>query len=72
MKNGHKNGKSRVKFKVLSRAELLAANERVTKRLAEMTPAEGFQTLVRAGIYTRDGKLKARYGGPPTRHPVSR
>ncbi len=49
--------------KVHSRRELVAAHERALKRTREMTAREGFESLVRAGIYTRDGKLTPRYGG---------
>jgi hypothetical protein len=30
-----------------------------------MTPEEGFESLVAAGIYTRSGKLRPEYGGEP-------
>jgi hypothetical protein len=48
---------------VLSRSELLAAHERALKKVQKRTAKEGFESLVRAGIYTRDGKLTPRYGG---------
>ena len=31
--------------------------------LDKMTPEERFQTLVRSGIYTQDGRLRKEYGG---------
>ncbi len=63
MKTPSKNVKPRANGKVHSRSELLAAHERALKRTREMTPHEGFKSLVRAGIYTPDGKLTPRYGG---------
>jgi len=63
MKTSSKSVKTRVNGKVHSRSELVAAHERALKRTREMTAREGFESLVRAGIYTRDGKLTARYGG---------
>jgi hypothetical protein len=63
MKTASKNGKSRVNGTRLTRAELLAAHDRALKRLSKMTPQEGFATLVKAGIYTPEGKLTPRYGG---------
>lgn len=63
MKTATKNGKSRVNGRVFTRQELLAAHERALKRLDRMTAEEGFATLVKAGIYTPDGKLSPRYGG---------
>jgi hypothetical protein len=63
MKTPTKNGKSSANGKLYSRTGLLAAHERALKRLGRMTADEGFATLVKAGIYTRGGKLKPRYGG---------
>lgn len=53
----------RTNGKVHSRRELLAAQERALKCTRKMTASEGFESLVRAGIYTRAGKLTPRYGG---------
>ena len=63
MKTATKNGKSRANGTRYTRQELLAAHERALKRLDRMTPQEGFETLVKAGIFTPDGKLSPRYGG---------
>ncbi len=63
MKTASKNGKTRANGRIPTRSELLAAHERALKRLDTLTPEEGFQTLVKAGIYTVDGKLTPRYGG---------
>ena len=63
MKNGTKNRKSYVNGEIPTRAELLAAHRRALKRLGEMTPEQGFDLLVKTGIYTRNGKLTRRYGG---------
>ena len=63
MNTASKNVKARTNGKVHSRSELLAAHERALKRTRKMTAREGFESLVRAGIYTRDGKLTPRYGG---------
>jgi hypothetical protein len=46
-----------------SHNELVAAHERALKRFKLMTARERFQSLVKAGIYTSDGKLTPRYGG---------
>lgn len=37
------------------------AHARLMARLEKMTPAEFFQTLVDAGIYTPDGELTEHY-----------
>jgi hypothetical protein len=63
MKTATKNGKARVNGRLPTRKELLAAHERALKRLDRMTPQEGFETLVKAGIFTPDGRLSPRYGG---------
>ena len=63
MKTATKNGKSHVNGTLFTRKELLAAHERALKRVGRMNAQEGFETLVKAGIYTPDGKLKPRYGG---------
>ena len=63
MKSAIKNGKSRANGTVFSRKELLAAHERALTRVGRMTAQEGFASLVKAGIYTPDGKLTPRYGG---------
>jgi hypothetical protein len=63
MKTVSKSTKTRTNGKVHSRSELLAAHERALKKTREMTAREGFESLVRAGIYARDGKLTPRYGG---------
>jgi hypothetical protein len=48
---------------VLSRKELLALHDRVLDRIRNMTPEEGFQSLIASGIYTPEGKLAKEYGG---------
>jgi len=58
-----KNGKVRANGKVHSQRELLAAHERALKGFKKLNAQDRFETLVRAGIYTRAGKLTARYGG---------
>ena len=63
MKTQSKNGKSRRNGTVPTRRELLAAQGRALNKLRRLSGREGFQTLVRAGIYTSDGKLTPRYGG---------
>jgi hypothetical protein len=42
-------------------------HKRIMARLAKMTPQEVFQTAVRAGIYTSDGKLTEHYADAPDR-----
>jgi hypothetical protein len=63
MKTASKNGKARANGTLFTRKELLAAHERALKRVGKMSDQEGFASLVRAGIYTPDGKLTPRYGG---------
>jgi hypothetical protein len=63
MKTVTKSVKSKTNGAVPTRSELLAAHERALKRVKGMTARERFQSLVRAGIYTQDGKLTPRYGG---------
>ena len=63
MKTTSKKLKNRTNGKVHSRSELLAAHERALKRTRKLTAREGFESLVRAGIYSPDGKLTPRYGG---------
>ena len=38
-----------------------AAHDRLLKRLREMTPEEGRQTLINAGIITKKGNLAKKY-----------
>jgi hypothetical protein len=63
MKTVTKNGKSRANGASFTRMALLAAHERALKRVSRMDAQEGFASLVKAGIYTVDGKLARRYGG---------
>ena len=63
MKSATKNGKPRSNGVALTRRELLAAHQRALKRAGKMTAAEGFASLVKAGIVTPAGKLSPRYGG---------
>ena len=63
LKTATKKAKSRATGVVPSRRDLLAAHERALQRVGKMTVREGFDSLVRAGIYTRAGKLTPRYGG---------
>ena len=63
MKNGAKNRKPRCNGAELTRQELLAAHEDSIRLTDKMSAREVFGTMVRAGIYTRDGKLTPRYGG---------
>src|SRR5438552_4062483 len=48
---------------ILSAKELLELHERVLKRVREMTPNEGLQSLIASGIYTPEGILAKDYGG---------
>ena len=43
--------------------ELQALYRRVVKKIASMSPKQRLATMVRAGIYTKSGKLTKRYGG---------
>ena len=62
MKANAKNGRRR-NGKVPTRLELIAAQERALEKTRKLRGREAFETLVRAGIYTSDGKLTPRYGG---------
>ena len=46
-----------------SRKEMLAAFDRALRKLDRMSKEQFFETLVRAGIYTKGGKLTKPYGG---------
>ncbi len=46
-----------------TRKELKALYDRVVKKVAAMSPDQRLATLIRAGIYTKDGKLTKQYGG---------
>jgi hypothetical protein len=63
MKTVSRSSKARTNGMPHSRIELLAAHERALKRFKGMTAHDRFESLVRAGIYTSDGKLTPRYGG---------
>ena len=63
MKNGTKNKRPHGNGHIPTRAELLAANERALQHDEKLTEDEFFKAAVRAGIYTREGKLTRRYGG---------
>jgi len=63
MKIRARNEKPRRNGAVPTSRELLAAQERALKKVRKLTGRAGFETLVRAGIYTSDGKLTRRYGG---------
>ncbi len=43
--------------------ELKALYSRVVKKIAAMSPDQRLATMVRAGIYTKNGKLTKQYGG---------
>jgi len=46
-----------------TRKELKALYGRVVKKITDMSPDERLATMVRAGIYTKSGKLTKQYGG---------
>jgi hypothetical protein len=46
-----------------SRKELKALYGRVVKTITSMSPHQRSETMVRAGIYTKGGKLTKQYGG---------
>jgi len=46
-----------------TRKEVRSLVDRVIKKASAMSPDELFGTLVRAGIYTKNGKLRKAYGG---------
>jgi len=70
MKIASKNGKRGRNGSRLTREELLAAHERALEKMDRMTPAEGFQLLVKADICTPDGRLTKRYGGRAKNRPL--
>lgn len=49
---------------ILSCKESSQVYKRVVAKIKAMTPEERIRTLVRAGIYTEDGQLTPKYGGP--------
>ncbi|MBI2927595.1 MAG: hypothetical protein HYY24_18010 [Verrucomicrobia bacterium] len=46
-----------------NRSELLAIHKRLLKKVRAMSSDQLFATMVRAGIYTKSGKLRKEYGG---------
>jgi hypothetical protein len=46
-----------------SRKDLVALYNRVVSKVSAMSADERFETMVRAGIYTKGGKLSKKYGG---------
>jgi len=46
-----------------TRKELKALYDRVVKKVAAMSPDQRMATMIRAGIYTKDGRLTKQYGG---------
>jgi len=63
MKIASKKAKTLTNGKLHSRSEFLAAHERALKGFKRMSAHARFESLVRAGIYTREGNLTPRYGG---------
>jgi len=47
--------------------ELRMVYRRMIAKIKAMTPEERLQTLVRAGVYTKDGQLSKKYGVDPKR-----
>jgi hypothetical protein len=43
--------------------ELKALHKRVVRKITAMSPEQRLATMVRAGIYTKSGKLTKQYGG---------
>jgi hypothetical protein len=46
-----------------TRKELRVLYSRVVKKITAMSPEQRLATMVRAGIYTKSGKLTKQYGG---------
>jgi len=69
MKSGVKHKKRYANGRIPTRAELLAAHERSLLHDSKLTPEEGFEALVSAGIINRKGKLTRRYGGTAKNQP---
>lgn len=46
-----------------TRQEMLQRHGRFLKLQSKMSAREGFRSLLRAGIITKDGKLAGQYGG---------
>jgi hypothetical protein len=64
MKSKMANGKLARNGHYFTSDELFAAHGRSLSHDKKLGAKAGFETLVKAGIYTRGGKLKRRYGGP--------
>jgi hypothetical protein len=43
--------------------ELRSLHRRVVRKITAMSPEQRLATMVRAGIYTKGGKLTKQYGG---------
>lgn len=48
---------------LLAEIDRAATHRRIMERVEKMTPTEFVESLVRAGIYTADGKLAPYYAG---------
>ena len=46
-----------------TRKELRVLYSRVVRKISAMSPEQRLATMVRAGIYTKSGKLTKQYGG---------
>jgi hypothetical protein len=46
-----------------TRKELRVLYSRVVRKITDMSPEQRLATMVRAGIYTKSGKLTKQYGG---------
>lgn len=56
----------------LTHKELVARNNAVIRMIKSWTPEEMMASLVRAGIYTKSGKLRKEYGGVAPRRSLAR
>jgi len=60
MANASKNGYA---APPQTRKEFRELYDRVVKKITAMSSKQRLATMVRAGIYTKDGKLTKQYGG---------
>ena len=59
-----KSERAKILKRIENSAEYSVELKAALCRLYGLTPAQGFKTLVKAGIYTDDGKLTAAYKKP--------
>jgi len=58
-----KNGASTYAAPPRTSKEKQALVNRTVRKASAMSPEQLFSTMVRAGVYTKSGKLRKQYGG---------